>query len=151
MDADELSTPGYTILSPATRTKLATLDKGQLMVRHPHFTQPVFVRFPRPAVMRGRDGVDQYPQALALGLEEAVLRSLRTLDPSLTIQWVQETVGIHDESAVIRARNATLRERPPDVRSFFKSQFRGMVPPRPVQRRAPTPIKSAPVDDPYGF
>src|SRR5207244_4528082 len=47
MDADELSTPGYAVLSPATRTKLATLEKGQLMIRHPHFTQPIFVRFPR--------------------------------------------------------------------------------------------------------
>src|SRR5205085_10845312 len=56
MDMDELATPGYAVLSPATRTKLATLEKGQLMVRHPHFAQPIFVRFPRPAAMRGRDG-----------------------------------------------------------------------------------------------
>src|SRR5437762_9572378 len=33
MDSDELASPGYATLSPATRTKLATLDKGQLMVR----------------------------------------------------------------------------------------------------------------------
>lgn len=46
MDSDELATPGYATLAPATRTRLATLDKGELMVRHPHFTQPVFVRFP---------------------------------------------------------------------------------------------------------
>ena len=63
MDADELATPGYAVLSPATRTKLATLEKGQLMVRHPHFTQPIFVRFPRPAVMHGRDGAERFPQA----------------------------------------------------------------------------------------
>src|SRR5918992_805789 len=151
MDADELSTPGYAILSPATRTKLATLDKGQLMVRHPHFTQPIFVRFPRPSVMRGRDGVERYPQAAGLGLEEAVLRSLRSLDASLTLQWVQDAIGIHEDGEVIRARNATLRERPSDVRAFFKSQFRGIVPPQQVTRRAPTPIRSAPADDPYGF
>src|SRR5687768_374076 len=76
MDADELATPGYAVLSPATRIKLATLDKGQLMVRHPHFTQPIFVRFPRPAVMRGRDGVERFPQAVGVALEEAILRSL---------------------------------------------------------------------------
>jgi hypothetical protein len=40
MDGDELATPGYAVLSPAVKTKLATLEKGQLMVRHPHFTQP---------------------------------------------------------------------------------------------------------------
>jgi hypothetical protein len=151
MDADELATPGYAILSAATRTKLATLDKGQLMVRHPHFTQPIFVRFPRPAVMRGRDGVERFPQAVGLKLEEAVLRSLRSLDPSVTLQWVQEAVGIHEDADVIRARNATLRERPADVRAFFKSQFRGIVPAQQVTRRAPTPIRSAPADDPYGF
>ena len=48
MDIDELATPGYATLSPATKIKLATLPKGELMVRHPHFTQPIFVRFPRP-------------------------------------------------------------------------------------------------------
>src|SRR4029079_17474004 len=73
MDADELATPGYAVLSPAIRTKLATLEKGQLMVRHPHFTQPIFVRFPRPAVMRGRDGAERYPQAVDVDLETAVL------------------------------------------------------------------------------
>jgi hypothetical protein len=151
MDADELSTPGYAILSPATRTKLATLDKGQLMVRHPHFTQPIFVRFPRPAIMRGRDGVERFPQSAGLKLDEAVLRSLRSLDPSVTLQWVQEAVGIHEDADVIRARNATMRERPSDVRAFFKSQFRGIVPPQQVPRRAPAPIRSAPADDPYGF
>ena len=73
MDADELATPGYAVLTPATRTKLATLDKGQLMVRHPHFTQPIFIRFPRPAVMNGREGVERYPQASDVSLAEAVL------------------------------------------------------------------------------
>ena len=64
MDGDELATPGYAVLSPAIKTKLASLEKGQLMVRHPHFTQPIFVRFPRPAVMRGRDGDGCIPQAV---------------------------------------------------------------------------------------
>src|SRR6185312_2144377 len=108
MDADELATPGYAVLSPAVKTKLATLEKGQLMVRHPHFTQPIFVRFPRPAIMRGRDGAERYPQASDIDLDAAVLRSLRTLDPSLTLGAVQDAIGIHDPDDVIRARNTTL-------------------------------------------
>ena len=56
MDADELATPGYATLSPATKIKLATLPKGELMVRHPHFTQPIFVKFPRPAGARRARG-----------------------------------------------------------------------------------------------
>src|SRR5438105_9845065 len=115
MDPDELSTPGYAVLSPATRTKLATLEKGQLMIRHPHFTQPIFVRFPRPAIMRGRDGAERYPQAADIDFDGAVLRSLRTLDPSITLAWVQDAIGLREEDEVIRARNAALRERPADV------------------------------------
>src|SRR3954470_10967657 len=107
MDADELATPGYSIIAPAVKTKLASLDKGQLMVRHPHFTQPIFVRFPRPAVMRGRDGAEQFPQAQEVSFESAVLRTLRTLDPSLTLGWLRDAVGIHDEEDIVRARNAT--------------------------------------------
>jgi uncharacterized protein len=151
MDADELATPGYAVLSPAIRTKLATLEKGQLMVRHPHFTQPVFVRFPRPSIMRGRDGVEQFPQATAVGLDQAILRSLRALDPSVTLQWVQDAISIHEEQVVVRARNATIRTRPNDVKSFFRSQLPALIPssaskPRP----AGVAIRSTPFDDPYG-
>jgi hypothetical protein len=152
MDADELATPGYAVLSPAVKTKLATLEKGQLMVRHPHFTQPIFVRFPRPAIMRGRDGAERYPQATDVGMEAAVLRSLRTLDPSLTLNWVRDVIGIHEEDDVVRARNATLRERPADVRAFFQGKLRPIVTARPSVRSAPTtPLRSTPLDDPYGF
>jgi DNA helicase HerA-like ATPase len=150
MDADELATPGYSILAPAVKTKLASLDKGQLMVRHPHFTQPIFVRFPRPAIMRGRDGAERYPQAVEMSFETAVLRTLRTLDPSLTVGWLQDVMGIHDEEEIVRARNATMRERPADVRRFFQAQLRPIVPPIPAARTA-TPVRSGPADDPYGF
>ncbi len=151
MDADELATPGYAVLSPAVKTKLATLEKGQLMVRHPHFTQPIFVRFPRPAVMRGRDGAERYPQATDVELDAAVLRSLRTLDPSLTLGWVQDAIGIREDDDVLRARNATLRERPSDVRKFFLAQLRPVVASQAATRAASTPVRSAPADDPYGF
>lgn len=153
MDADELATPGYAVLSPATRTKLATLEKGQLMVRHPHFTQPIFVRFPRPAVMQGRDGAARFPQAAEPTLEQSVLRSLRRMDPSITLAAVQDAIGIYEERDVIRAVGATRRAKPERVMAFFKSQFRSLVPvaAAPVER-APAPAIRAPSgDDPYGF
>ena len=151
MDADELATPGYAVLSPAIKTKLATLEKGQLMVRHPHFTQPVFVRFPRPSIMRGRDGVERFPQATAVGLDQAILRSLRALDGAVTLQWVQDAIGIHEEQVVIKARNATIRMRPNDVKSFFLSQLPALIPSNPIRPR-PTgvAIRGTPFDDPYG-
>lgn len=151
MDGDELATPGYAVLSPAVKTKLASLEKGQLMVRHPHFTQPIFVRFPRPAIMRGRDGAEQYPQAVDVDLETAVLRTLRMLDPAITLGWVQNAIGIREDDEVIRARNATLRERPADVKKFFLAQLRPVVAAQSVPRASSPAIRTAPVDDPYGF
>src|SRR5690606_14430900 len=152
MDADELATPGYGVLTPAIRTRLATLEKGQLMVRHPHFTQPIFVRFPRPAVMRGRDGAEKYPQAEEVGFEVAVLRDLRRLDPSLELSVVQDAVALHDEQEVIRARNATMRARPAAVKDYFLSQLRTKVSAREARApEAPANLRRAPSDDPYGF
>ncbi|MHB1223063.1 MAG: ATP-binding protein [Gemmatimonadaceae bacterium] len=152
MDADELATPGYAVLSPAIRTRLATLDRGQLMVRHPHFTQPIFMRFPRPAVMRGRDGVERFPQAEEPTLEVAVLRTLRTLDPSLTLSWVQDVIGLATEEEALRARNVTLLARPTDVKAFFAAQFRAVVAPRTPGRPTVTPaLRALAEDDPYGF
>ncbi|HEX6537328.1 MAG TPA: hypothetical protein VF041_22290 [Gemmatimonadaceae bacterium] len=152
MDGDELATPGYAVLSPATRTKLATLAKGQLMVRHPHFTQPIFVRFPRPAVMRGRDGAERYPQAADVPLEEAVLRQLRQLDRSITLAWVQDAIALYDEREVLRAMHATVAARPGKVREYFSAQFRTIVPAQTAAPAAPAaPIRALPDDDPYGF
>lgn len=151
MDADELATPGYSVLSPATRTKLATLEKGQLMVRHPHFAQPIFVRFPRPAIMTGREGAERFPQAADVTLENAVLRSLRSLDPSITLGWVQDVIGIHAEEDVLRARNETIQARPGDVKAFFRSRFRTLVAAQPTPRAGATPMRQLPDDDPYAF
>jgi uncharacterized protein len=152
MDGDELATPGYAVLSPAVKTKLATLEKGQLMVRHPHFTQPIFVRFPRPAVMRGRDGVSQYPAAQAPTLHSAVLRTLRQMDPSITLGWLQDVTALAEDEEILRARNDVVRTRPADVRKTFAAHFRSMVAPRSAARpNVPAPLPAVPADDPYGF
>jgi uncharacterized protein len=152
MDGDELATPGYAVLSPAIKTKLATLEKGQLMVRHPHFTQPIFVRFPRPAIMRGRDGVTRYPAAQSTSLHTAVLRTLRVLDPSLTLGWLEDVTQLATEDEILRARNDVVRTRPTDVRRVFSAHFRASVAPRTaVRQNAPAPLPAVPADDPYGF
>ena len=152
MDSDELATPGYAVLSPATRTKLATLEKGQLMVRHPHFTQPIFVRFPRPAVMLGRDGAERYPQATDISLENAIYRSLRELDPAITMAWVQQLTALYDEEDLLRARNATVMARPANARAFFQSRLKTILPAEEAApARAPaTPLRPIPIGDPYG-
>jgi uncharacterized protein len=153
MDGDELATPGYAVLSPAVRTKLSTLDKGQLMVRHPHFTQPVFVRFPRPSVLTGRKGVEQFPAAPIEDFDAAMLRRLRRLDSTLTLDWLRTAIALVDEADALRAVRATERERPRDVKAFFAAQFRRQVAPRelaaPVAPVRPLALPTA--DDPYGF
>lgn len=157
MDADELATPGYSVLSPATRTKLATLEKGQLMVRHPHFTQPIFVRFPRPAVMQGRDGAEKFPQSTETGIEVAIYRALRPLDSSVTLPWIQKLATLYDENDLLRARDATIRARPANVKSYFEAQFRKIVPTEAAvaavaaSNEETRAVRTLPSDDPYGF
>ncbi len=121
MDADELATPGYSTLSAATRSKLASLPKGELMLRHPHFTQPVFVRFPRPAVLTGREGVTRFPPAPDLPFADAVARQLRTLDRSIASDVVRDLLDGHREDDVRRALGATRRARPKDVLGYFRA------------------------------
>jgi hypothetical protein len=119
MDMDELSTPGYATLSPATRIKLATLPKGELMIRHPHFTQPIFVKFPRPSVLGGREGIERFPPSAELPVAEAVARQLRGLDRRVQADAVRALVDGRREDDVRRALGATRRERPQDALAFF--------------------------------
>jgi hypothetical protein len=121
------------------------------MIRHPHFTQPIFVRFPRPSVMQGREGAERYPQASDVSLDAAILRALRPLDPSITLPWVQEITALYEEDEIIRARNATLLARPENVKAYFAAQFRKTIPAQAAPRPLATTIKSAPENDPYGF
>lgn len=150
MDSDELATPGYSVLSPATKIKLATLEKGQLMVRHPHFAQPIFVRFPRPAVMAGRDGARQFPPAAEVPFPEAILKSLRALDPSLTLASIEHVFALYDEQEVLKARDTVLRLRPKDVKRTFLDQFARHVPAQPVIVEKRPALRPTPLEDPYG-
>ena len=149
MDADELATPGYQVLSPATKIKLATLPVGELMVRHPHFTQPIFVRFPRPAVLRGRDGVERYPPALDLPFEEAVVRQLARIAPEIRANQVKDLIADRDESDVRRALGAVRRERPADVLALFRKRLGTRVAPEgPRERAAVQPLNPI-AEEPY--
>ncbi|HTK43553.1 MAG TPA: hypothetical protein VL287_18345 [Gemmatimonadales bacterium] len=121
MDSDELGTSGYATLSPATKIKLATLPKGELSLRHPHFAQPVFVRFPRPAVLSGREGVERFPPAVDLPFADAVARQLRVLDRKINPDVIRDLVADRREDDVRRALSATRRERPADVEAYFKA------------------------------
>jgi uncharacterized protein len=121
MDSDELATPGYGTLSAATKIKLATLPKGELMLRHPHFTQPIFVKFPRPAVLNSREGIERFPPAGELPFAEAVVRQIRSLDRRVSSDAIRALIEGRRVEDVRRALSATRRERPDDVYAFFSA------------------------------
>lgn len=148
MDPDELATPGYATLSPATKIKLATMPKGELMLRHPHFTQPVFVRFPRPAVLAGREGIERFPPEPDLPLESAVARQLRTLDRDVTENQVKELIHGRREEDILRALHATRRIRPDNVMAYFTAQLGKRV--AAEERSQVRPVSAIKrVEDPY--
>jgi hypothetical protein len=128
MDGDELAVPVYSTISPATKAKLAALPKGELMVRHPHFTHPIFVRFPRPAALAGRDGVERYPPAPEVPFGQAAARRLRRLDPSLAVGPVMDLVEGRPEADVRKALHATERARPAEVLAYFRACLGKAVP-----------------------
>ncbi len=140
----------YATLSPATRIKLATLPKGELMVRHPHFTQPIFVRFPRPAVLGSREGIERFPPCAELPFADAVARQLRGLDRRVSPDAVRALVDGRREDDVRRALGATRRERPDDALAFFTACLGRRVNGEVVAPRRGIPaVKRS--DDGYGF
>ncbi len=138
MDSDELAMAAYGTLTPATKAKLAALPKGELMIRHPHFTQPIFVRFPRPAVLQGRQGVERFPPAPEVPFPQAVARRLRALDPSVAAAAVADLLAGRVEDDVRRALHATERARPEAALAYFRACLgrvvaaEGRGPDRPV-------------------
>jgi len=149
MDPDELATPGYQVLSPATKIKLATLPVGELMVRHPHFTQPIFVRFPRPPVLRGRDGVERFPPAADLPFEEAVVRQLVRLDRRIRPNQVKDLIADRGEEDVRRALAAVRRTRPDDALAYFRRALGARVAPAAPRAREAVPPLNPISDEPY--
>jgi len=149
MDMDELAVPAYTTLSAATKIKLATLPKGELMLRHPHFTQPIFVKFPRPAVLNSREGIERFPPAAELPFADAVARQMRALDRRVSADAVRTLIDGRREEDVRRALAATRRERPVDVYSFFTACLGRRVPGEVSAARRAVPALRR-VDDSYG-
>jgi hypothetical protein len=150
MDMDELATPGYQVLSAATKIKLATLPVGELMVRHPHFTQPIFVRFPKPPVLRGRDGVARFAPAADLPFEDAVVRQLVRLDRRVRPNQVKDLIADRAEDDVRRAL-AVVRQRAAagDVLASFRKALGGRVAPEPARERQVVPPLNPISDEPY--
>ena len=59
--------------------------------------------------------------------------------------------AFYDEHELIEARNVTTLTKPTNVRAFFQSRLRKIIPSETVNaERRPSPLKPLPVGDPYG-
>src|SRR5207247_2364663 len=119
------------------KIKLATLPIGELMVRHPHFTQPIFVRFPRPAPLRGRDGVERFPPAADLPFEDAVVRQLVQLDRRIRPNQVKDLITDRTAEDVRRALAGVRRARPEDALAYFRKALGTRIAPAAPRARMP--------------
>lgn len=150
MDMDELATPGYQVLSRAEREKLATLAKGQLMVRHPHFSQAIFVKFPRPNVLRGADGVRVFPPAAGLTLAESAFQKLKDLDSKIQRAQIVGLVASADPDSVMPACYKVRSSPAADILAQFERLLRRQITPKAVSKSQPRPpIMVDHIEDPF--
>lgn len=85
VEAEELAQPGYSYFSPAVREKLGSLSPGEILIKHPHFAQPVFLRFPPPPCLKGSDGIRRYPQGSEQPIDDLILRELKRFSTPLNV------------------------------------------------------------------
>ncbi|MDW8321859.1 MAG: ATP-binding protein [Armatimonadota bacterium] len=132
IEMEELAQPGYSVFGQAVKEKLAACEPGEVLIRHPHFTQPIFVRFPRPCFLRGSEGIRRYPPQ-EKPFDVAVWEVLHELDPTLEYLQVKAVInevaaysnGI-DEDRVSEAMHRVLLERPEPSRVL--ERFRAHLP-----------------------
>ncbi len=159
IEMEEMAQAGYQIFGPAVKEKMGALSPGEILVRHPYFNQPVFVRFPRPSVMRGQDGLALFPPEQDKPLEDAVWENLRKLDPSLDRNLLVDEMarlngsnGATHKDAIISAMLKVMAERPTqgEVLSAFKRHLPKPVEKTRVATQLPTNDSPSPVSVPIG-
>src|SRR5438270_13739898 len=112
-------------------------------------TQPIFVRFPRPAVLRGRDGVERFPPAADLSFEDAVVRQLARLDRRIRPNQVKDLIAERRPDDVRRALAAVRRTRPDDALAYFRRMLGARVAPATAPAREAVPPLNPISEEPY--
>jgi DNA helicase HerA-like ATPase len=141
---EELTNSIYTVYPVAIREKLATAGPGEMMVRHPHFSQPIFIKFPIPPVLKGSDGMARWPAKVVERIEDRIVRLAVANDPEMK----PREVWAHLDQVTTSDR--------PKILHTVEQQLANGDPPRDVLRRlgkaAPqqvTPQYPADTDDPF--
>lgn len=128
MDMDELATSGYSVMPSTVKAELAVLEKGKLLIRHPHFNQYIFVRFPRPSIMASQDGIKKFPPVPKRTFEDAMVYNFKRLDNKIKANNVKDAIFGVNEDEVIRAFNETERKGKDKPLEYFKNNLRKKAP-----------------------
>ena len=122
MDMDELASQGYSVMPQAIKAELTSLEKGKLLIRHPHFNQYIFVKFPRPPVMTSQEGAKKFPPATAMSFEDAMVRNFRRLDAKIKGNDVKDAIHGIEQDEVNRAFSETERKAKENHLEYFKNR-----------------------------
>jgi len=107
IESEELAQPGYSYFTPAVKEKLGSLEQGSILIKHPHFAQPVFIRFPRPACLKGSDGMKLFPRRQGKPLKDQILEYVKAARaPINTCKDLIEQMSDSDENMVKILRKA---------------------------------------------
>lgn len=79
VEAEELAQPSFSYFSPAVKEKLGSLAPGEILIKHPHFAQPIFLRFPKPVILKGGEGLRRFPQEAERSIQDVILGEVKRL------------------------------------------------------------------------
>lgn len=122
IEAEELAQPGYSYFTPAVKEKLGSLEQGSILLKHPHFAQPVFLRFPRPACLKGTDGMKMHPRKLNRPLYDQILDEIRRLRaPYNACKDLLDALSDSEESLLSVLRQARRAKSPAELEAVLQN------------------------------
>lgn len=124
MDMDELASQGYSVMPSSIKAELTVLEKGKLLIRHPHFNQYIFVRFPRPPFMTSQDGSKTFPPVAERSFEDAMIMNFKRLNSKIRANDIKEAIFEVSQDEIKRAFNETERKGKDNPLEYFKNILR---------------------------
>ena len=148
MDMDELASQGYSIMPPTIKAELTVLEKGKFLIRHPHFNQYIFVKFPRPSVMASQEGMRLFPPSQNLPFEPAMVLNFKRLDRNIKETEIKDAIFKVSEEEVLRAFNEVERIRPDNPLGYFKNILKKKPPRKNFEETfSPAPKTTEDIED----
>ena len=147
MDMDELASQGYSVMPSTIKAELTVLEKGKLLIRHPHFNQYIFVRFPRPPFMTSQDGSKKFPPVAQRTFEDAMITNLKRLDPKIKATEIKDIISSVDKDEIIRAFNETERKGKNNPLDYFKNILRKKPQRESFEEKLSPSVGNSDIDD----